>query len=227
VIRRAHVSRALRLLGLALAVALPSACGTPTASVGPLGACGDDARGAGAYPDLEGRLPTSLNGRAPDLVDSGRSCSAQALATYASHGIREIRYAGATWTEGAQDGTVIAVFVSGPDQPPLDQTWVQEFYESGARASTKTENIEITMPQLPEGGRYWRLETLNDLSLQTVAVWGGDPGIVHVVIVATQVQPGASRAGHDDRVDRAVRAVLDTEATPVGTAWEPVLVSGA
>jgi hypothetical protein len=227
VIRRAHVPGALRLLALALAVALPAACGGPASSVGPLGACGDDARGAGAYPDLEQGLPTSLNGRAPDLLDSGRSCSAQALATYASHGIREVRYAGATWTEGAQDGTVIADFVSGPDQPPLDRTWVQEFYESGARASTKTENIEITMPQLPEGGRYWRLQTLNDLSLQTVAVWGGDPGIVHVVIVATQVQPGASRAGHNDRVDRAIQAVLDREATPARTAREPVLVSAA
>jgi len=234
VIRRAHLSRVVRLLALALAVVVPSACGSPTSSVGPLGACGDDARGAGAYPDLEQRLPTTLDGRAPDLLDSGRSCSAQALATYARHGIKEVRYAGATWTEGAQDGTVIATFVSGPDQPQMDQSWVQEFYESGARASTKTENIEITMPQLPEGGRYWRLETLNDLSLQTVAVWGGDPGIVHVVIVATQVQPGASRAGHNDRVDRAIRAVLDreraparTEAAPDRNARDPVLVSAA
>jgi len=177
-----------------------------------------DGRAPGTYPELEHGLPTSLGGRAPDLLDSGRSCTAAALSTYASHGISEVRYAGATWTEGAQNGTVIAVFVAGPGQPPLDQTWVQEFYETGARASTKTENIEITMPQLGQGGRYWRLETLNDLSLQTVAVWGGDPGVVHVVIVATQVQPGASRSGHNDRVDRAIQAVLEAEGgSPVGS----------
>jgi hypothetical protein len=211
VTRRAHAPAGPRLLALALCLVVVSACGSAGASIGPLGACGDDARGSGAYPDIEALLPTSLDGRAPDRVDSGRSCSATALSTYASHGIGEVRYAGATWTEGAQDGTVIADFVAGPGQPQLDQTWVQEFYEAGARASTKTENIEITMPQLPEGGRYWRLQTLNDLSLQTVAVWGGGPGTVHVVIVATQVQPGASRANHDERVDRAIAAVLATE----------------
>ena len=217
----------LRLLALALDLFVLSACGGVGASVGPLGACGDDARGLGAYPDLERLLPTSLEGKAPDRVDSGRSCSATALSTYASHGIHEVRYAGATWTEGAQDGTVIAVFVAGPGQSALDQTWVQEFYETGARASTKTENIEISMPQLGEGGRYWRLETLNDLSLQTVAIWGGDPGLVHVVIVATQVQPGASRAAHDDRVDRAIRAVLDTPGGAARTRRDPVVVSAA
>ena len=216
-----------RVLALAIGLFVLSACGSVGASVGPLGACGDDARGIGAYPDLERLLPPSLDGRTPDRVDSGRSCSGAALSTYVSHGIHEVRYAGATWTEGAQDGTVIAVFVAGPGQPPLDQTWVQEFYETGARASTKTENIEISMPQLGEGGRYWRLETLNDLSLQTVAVWGGDPGLVHVVIVATQVQPEASRAGHDDRVDRAIRAVLDTEGRAARTVPDPVLVSAA
>lgn len=217
----------MRLLALAFGLFVLSACGSVGASVGPLGACGDDARGFGAYPDLERLLPTSLDGRAPDRVDSGRSCSATALSTYVRHGIHEVRYAGATWTDGSQDGTVIALFVAAPDQPALDQTWVQEFYETGARASTKTENIEITMPQLGEGGRYWRLETLNDLSLQTVAVWGGDPGVVHVVIVATQVQPGASRAGHDDRVDRAIRAVLDTTGAEARTVRDPVLVSAA
>ena len=203
--------RALLLAALALVAV---ACQPASASFPPEGACVADGRAAGTYPNLESMLPRTLGQADPATVDSGRSCSAAALSTYAAHGISDIRYAGATWTEGTQDGTVIAVFVSGPGQPPLDQAWVQEFYETGARASTKTENIQIDMPQLPgDGGRYWRLETLNDLSLQTVAVWGGDPGIVHVVIVATQVQPGASRAGHDERVDRAIRTVVDADGS--------------
>jgi hypothetical protein len=224
-----RLARALALVMCTLALVLSAIACQPSAgtSFQPEGACAADGRAPGTYPDLEARLPSELGGVARTTVDSGRSCSPHALSTYASHGIGEIRYAGATWAEGAQDGTVIAVFVAGPGQPPLDQAWVQEFYESGARTSTKTENIEIDMPQLPSGGRYWRLQTLNDLSLQTVAVWGGDPGIVHVVIVATQVQPGASRSGHDDRVDRAVQAVVAMDAPAARAAKDPVLPSAA
>jgi hypothetical protein len=52
-------------------------------------------------------------------------------------------------------------------------------------------------------GEVYRLETLNDLSLQTVVIWPTAP-YVHVVIVATQVAPGASREDHDQRVAIAV-----------------------
>lgn len=191
-----------------LVVTGTAACGTPLVSADPHGPCEANARSAGAYPDLEALLPRDIDGVAPTTVDSGRSCTTDALSTYAAHGFTEIRYAGATWSEDPGNATVIAVFTAPPPQPELDQTWVQEFYETGARRSTKTENIEISGPQLGEGGRYWRLETLNDLSLQTVAVWGGDPGLVHVVIVATTVEPGASRAVHNERLDGAIRAVL-------------------
>jgi hypothetical protein len=203
----------LRPLALGLAaVLLAAACGVSQQAQSPLGGCGDDARFAGAYPELERLLPAALEGRPADKVDSGQSCSAGALSTLSEHGIHELRFAGATWTQGAQDGTVIARFTSVPGEPDLDQTWMQDFYEAGAKSSTKTENITVDYPQLGTGGRYWRLETLNDLSLQTVAVWGGDPATVHVVIVATQVQPGASRDEHNLRVDRAIRAVLDGPA---------------
>jgi len=226
-VRRVARALALPLCAVALVLGAVACQSSAGASFQPDGACVADGRAPGTYPDLEARLPRELGGVARTAVDSGRSCSAHALSTYASHGIGEIRYAGATWAEGAQDGTVIAVFAAGPGQPQLDQTWVQEFYESGGRASTKTENIQIDTPQLPSGGRYWRLQTLNDLSLQTVAVWGGDPGIVHVVIVATQVQPGASRSGHDDRVARAVRAVVALDAPAARRAKDPVLTSAA
>ena len=187
-----------------LAAIVLGACGTSeVASTGPLGPCGEDARGAGAYPELEQLVPPDLEGRPPDQVDSGRSCSQQALGTLASHGIGELRYAGARWTEGGSNATVIAVFTTPRDQPLPQEGWVEEFYESGARTSSKAENIETSRPTIGTAGEVWRLDTLNDLSLQTVVVWD-DRGLIHVVVVATEVNPGASRTAHERRVEIAV-----------------------
>jgi hypothetical protein len=192
-------------LGLLLvALALLAGCDPAAASFDPHGACVADGRAPGSYPDLEALLPADLAGTPPTRVDSGRSCTASALSTYASHGITEVRYAGATWDEGGGDGTAIAVVTTPPAQPELQQQWVEEFYLAGARASSKTENIETSRPTLGDI-EVFRIETLNDLSLQTVLVWAvGTP--VHVVIVATQVEPGASRAEHDARVSAALEA---------------------
>ena len=58
----------------------------------------------------------------------------------------------------------------------------------------------------------YRIETLNDLSLQTVLVWSKNGvGAIHVVIVATRVQPNASRDAHDAQVAAALAA---SEAAP-------------
>ena len=189
-----------------------AACGSSeVASTGPLGPCGEDARGAGAYPELERLLPPDLEGRPPDQVDSGRSCSPQALGTLAAHGIAELRYAGARWNEGGSNATVIAAFATPRGQPPPQEGWVEEFYESGARSSSKAENIETSRPTIGTAAEVWRLDTLNDLSLQTVVVWE-DQGLIHVVIVATEVGPDASRAAHERRVAIAV----DTSAGSPG-----------
>ncbi len=192
-------------LGLVLAAAaLLAGCGANSASFDPFEPCSADGRAAGAYPYLEELLPADLAGTPPTTVDSGRSCTAGALSTYASHGITELRYAGATWDESGGDATVIAVVSTPSTQPQLQQAWVEEFYLAGARASTKTENIEVSRPTLDDIEVY-RLQTLNDLSLQTLLAWSvGGP--VRVVIVATQVEPGASRAAHDARVLAALQA---------------------
>ncbi len=183
---------------------LLASCGPAAASFDPRGACVADGRAPAAYPDLEELLPADLAGAPPTTADSGRSCTAAALSTYASHGVSEIRYAGATWDEGGGNGTAIAVVSTPAPQPELQQAWVEEFYLAGARASSKTENIETSRP--PLGNLVvFRIETLNDLSLQTVLIWSsGTP--VHVVIVATQVEPDASRAEHDARVTAALDA---------------------
>jgi hypothetical protein len=185
---------------VAAVVALAAAgCGSGGASVAPTGPCVVDGRAAGAYPDLEALLPRGLIERAPDSVDSGRSCTDEALGTFKSHGVTELRYAGATWNQGQSDATVVAVLSTPEGQPRLEERWVEEFYGTGALNGRKTDNIETSRPTFAGAGEVFRIDTLNDLSLQTVVIWTQE-GVNHVVIVATQVQPGASRDAHNERV---------------------------
>jgi hypothetical protein len=189
---------------LALAIALCALGCQPSASFQPEGACAADGRAAGTYPQLEAKLPGVLGEAGATSRDSGRSCSDQRLSTLKAHGVTDLRYAGATWTPEGGSQTVIAVFTTPPGQPALEAGWMQEFYRAGAQASTKTENITVTQPTMPDAGTVWRLDTLNDLSFQTVVVWPGD-GLIHVVIVATQLQPGGlTRADHDNAVGTGV-----------------------
>jgi hypothetical protein len=191
-----------------LALLVLAGCASPgQAAATPFGPCGEDARAAGAYPHLEAQLPTTLGegGRAPDSVDSGRSCSDQALGTFRQHGVTELRFAGATWNEGNGNGTAIAVFAAPDGAPTLQKAWVEEFYEAGAQAGKKTDNIETSRPVMAGAGEVFRIDTLNDLSLQSVVTWQVD-GATHVVIVATEVTPSADRAAHDVRVATAVAA---------------------
>jgi len=163
-----------------------------------------DGRGPGMYPNLEQLVPVDLGEVGATSVDSGRSCSDGRLSTLKTHGVTDLRYAGATWTPEGGSSTVIAVFTTPAGSPPLQSDWMAEFYEAGAKASTKTENIEISHPTYDQVGVVYQLNTLNDLSFQSVVVWPGD-GFVHVVIVATQLEPGGvTRAQHD----ASVRAVV-------------------
>src|SRR4051794_27240056 len=84
-------------LVLALALASCASTVTPVASFDPSSACTADGRMPGAYPDLEALLPRTYAGNAPATVDSGRSCTKEALATLADAGIDGVRFAGATW----------------------------------------------------------------------------------------------------------------------------------
>ncbi|HYK96167.1 MAG TPA: hypothetical protein VE011_09930 [Candidatus Dormibacteraeota bacterium] len=160
----------------------------------------------GSFTTLEALLPKQLDGAAPNLVDSGANCTAGALGTYADHGISQLHFAGATWDGSNGDGTVIAIMsTQGLPEPAVQTAWVEEFYTAGAQHASHTENITTTRPSMPGAGIVFRLETLNNLSLQTVVVWP-DGADVWVVIVATTVDPNASRAAHDQRVLAAVAA---------------------
>jgi hypothetical protein len=165
-----------------------------------------DGRVAGAFPDLERRLPGELDGKAPDTVDSGRNCSEGALGSLTSHGLAEIRFAGATWDLGGGRGVSSVVFATATGDLPA--AWIAEFYEIGARTAKRTDNIETSRPGFEGAGETWRLDTLNDLSLQSVVTWG-DQGLVRAVLVATPAAPGASREAHDELVAAAVLAAAE------------------
>ncbi len=161
---------------------LVGACGPAAvySSFDPSSPCVVDGRFPGAYPALEARLPASFLGRAPDVVDSGRNCSATELGTLAGHGIAEVRYAGATWFLSGNAGVTLALFTG----TGLTAEWLGEWYEASARAAGNTREIDPTRPQVG-GVQAYRLDTLNGESVQTTIDWmvpGGDA--VYVVIAA-------------------------------------------
>lgn len=198
-------------VALALALGLVACGGGPAASFDPAGPCGTDGRVAGAYPDLEAKVPRTFEGTAPGSLDSGRHCSEAALGSLIAHNVGSVQFAGATWDLGGGTGISSAIFrLPGADLPAA---WISEFYDIGARTAKRTENIQTSAPDLPGAGRVFRLDTLNELSLQTVVVWQDGP-LVRVVLVATAVAPDASRAAHDALVERAVAATV--AATAVG-----------
>jgi hypothetical protein len=222
--------------GLSIAVAFVlvaslgvTACGTAGASFDPNGPCVADGRAAGAYPELEARVPKAIGDRHATTVDSGRNCSDGALGALISHGVHDLRFAGATWDEGSGNGESIAVLAL-PNAQPLPAPWAEELYETGARTAKRTEHIDTSRPTYPGIGAVYRLDTLNDLSYQSVVVWPDGP-IVHVVIVANPVSPSASKADHDARVDEAVAAAVTVTAgtgSPTqGSSTNPVLPSSS
>lgn len=209
-------------LALTLALALASGLGLAACGGGTFPAtstCPEEPRAAGVLPELEALVPAELAGRARDTLDSGWNCLSATLGTYASHGVTRLEFAGATWDDGNGDGAVTAVFETAATDPQLQAAWVEELYEAGARASRSVENVETARVRMAGPGDVWRLEALNNLSLQTIVVWPhGDH--VHVVLVASTVDPGASRDAHDARVDAAVNAaaaVPDDQAVPLAT----------
>lgn len=170
-----------------------------------------DGRAPGAYPDLEALAPRTLGGTAPTTVDSGRNCSDKALGTLTAHGVRELRFAGATWDLGRGTATSIAVIEPASGALPLE--WAEEFYLAGAINGTKTSNVTSSHPTISGLGDAFRIDALNDLSQQAIVLWQlGDA--VRVVIVATEVGPTASMADHEARITAAVEAAI-TAAPPI------------
>jgi hypothetical protein len=190
-----------------------AACGeSASPSVPTGGACATDIpRAPRTFPDLEALLPLGMIEASPTTLDSGANCTRASLASYIGHGVGELRFAGATWDYGGGEATVVAIFTTPAGQPALEAAWVEEFYTAGAVAGRTIDDVKTTRPVMRGAGQVFRLEVINNLSLQTVVVWPAGP-YVRVVIVATNVEPGAARADHDLRVETAVEVAA---AAPV------------
>jgi hypothetical protein len=171
------------VLALALVLALAACGGTGAlvASFDPTGPCTSDGQAPGSYPDLEALLPAGVEGIPPTSVDSGRTCTAEALGTLADAGITELRFAGATWETGGSSGWTLAAFTADGLTPAV----MRDFYETGARTARRAEKVAVSDTTVA-GLDAKRLDVLmSDGTGQTVVTWqAADDGPVWVLLAA-------------------------------------------
>ncbi len=170
----------LRRIGaLLFAVTLTAACsGGSAPSFDPTGECRTDGRAPGAYADLEALVPTTYMGTAPGTLDSGRNCTVTNLGSLARLGITEVRFAGGTWTFGAERAAVLAVFRTHG----LTAEYLAAFYNESARAAGRTSILASSQPTIA-GRPGSRLDTKTGERVQTVVVWPSAlTDVVNVVI---------------------------------------------
>jgi hypothetical protein len=176
--------------------------GQAPSSFDPSGPCTGDGQRPGAYPELEKLIPPVFEGVAPTRLDSGRNCTDQNLGTLAGHGIREVRFAGGLWETGERSGFTLAVLTA----PALTAERMADFYEAGARAGRKTEEVTRSVAAL-DGRNYSAINTLNGESYQTIIVWdAGEPGMVRAALVGSDVRETDGMDPHTALVQRAVAA---------------------
>ncbi len=157
----------LPVLLAALLALLSGACRATTAgSFDPAGPCDADVRLPGAYPELEALVPSRLLDEAPTQLDSGRNCPGPNLGVLADAGISEVRFAGATWSFGAERAAALAVFTA----PGLTAELMADFYAVSGRDANRTELIAATTPTVA-GRPGHRIDTKTGERLQTVIVW--------------------------------------------------------
>jgi hypothetical protein len=185
-----------RLLAFAAIVVVLGACSGSAPSFDPASPCTTDGKAPGAYPELEARLPATYRDGPPTTVDSGRNCSAEALGPLTELGYAEVRFAGATWTFGAERALVLAVFTA----PGLEVADMAEFYEESASTTPRMELLDEAAPTIA-GRQGWRLDARRVDRLQTIVAWpAADPDVINVVI---------SNDLPDARIDEAIEAFGD------------------
>lgn len=184
---RTPAARLLAILSIALLMAGCVNDATAVGSFDPASACnGADSQAmAGAYPDLEAALPTSLVGVAPTSLVSGRLCSANTLGTLYGHGIHETHFASVVWNRGGGSGIQMTVM----EADGLTVANALESYGEGARNAPKVHNL-VTANVTVNGQPGMRLDIANDDYAQQVVVWpGGAAGRVRVVITSNIHEP--------------------------------------
>lgn len=170
----------LGFLLLATTLVLVACAGLPAPSFDPTGPCTADGRAPGAYPDLEALVPRTFYDKAADTIDSGRNCTTANLGSLATRGIAEVRFAGGTWTFGAERAAVLAVFRADG----LDAAALATFYADSAKANGRTKVLGETTPSIA-GRAGYRLDTETSTRAQTVVTWPGtDDDVVNVVITS-------------------------------------------
>jgi hypothetical protein len=186
---------ATRVAQATLAVALVAGCGggSAPASFDVAAGCPAEGRAAGAYPELEARIPKTYEGRGPDSLDSGRHCDPASLGSLAAAGFDEVRFAGGTWDLGGYRAAALVVF----EAPGLTAQQVAEFYGTSAQSANRTQVTAGSTPAIA-GRSGYRLDTETGDRLQTVVTWPSeDEDVVNVVI--TNDLP-------DPKIDAAVEA---------------------
>jgi hypothetical protein len=182
-------------LVVVLATALVGCTGEAAASFDPTGPCTSDGASPGAYPELEALVPTTYRNESPAVVDSGRNCSAEKLGPLAVQ-FDEVRFAGATWSFGAERAVVLAVFTA----PGLNADAMSDFYAEPARTEARTEILDQSDISIA-GRTGHRLDTKRVERLHTVVVWPSSlPD--HVNVVITSDLP-------DARIQEAIEAFGD------------------
>ncbi len=171
------------MAGILLAAIVAGACGSaiPVVTFDPSTPCTTDGRQPGAYPDLEALLPATYQGRNPDNVDSGRSCTRAALGTLTDHGITGVRFAGATWDLDGTTALTVAVF----EADGLTPGEMIDFYQAGAAGNGKVDKLATA--DVAVGGRPGsRLDVLlSDGTGQTIVAWPAlESGRVFVLLAS-------------------------------------------
>lgn len=153
------------VLPLVLGLVLAACAGTSSASFDPTGSCKGDGSAPGAYPALEALIPTTYHDAAPERLDSGRNCTAENLGSLAASGIKEVDFAGGTWTFG-EPAVVLAVFTA----PGLTADLLADFYANSAGANGRTQIVGQSSPTIA-GRQGRRLDTKTGDRQQTVITW--------------------------------------------------------
>ena len=169
-----------RTLFFAAAGLLLAACAgsAPPPSFDPATPCGgvDQQQMKGAYPDLEARVPTRVDGQAADSRDSGRFCSKATLGTLWDAGIHEKQLGGGIWVVEPTGGTSLAgLQLSVFRAPGLTAQLQADEYRSGASGTSRVTIVSATN-EVVNGRPGYRINLLNGDSHQAIVVWPSADG---------------------------------------------------